>query len=77
MAEENSISTVNVNFEPLIKAINGDENSNIQLIKDIAIKLFANINFEQAEENKKSLKTVAQECISRAIVLATELKKLK
>ena len=48
--------------------------SDKQLIRDCAITLYTNANFDQTE---KSNFQIARECIDRAVIIVSELKKSK
>jgi len=64
-------STVESELKNLNKVLSGDEKT---MIKNIAITLYCNINFD---ESKKSAYQIANDAISRAIILVDSFKKNK
>ena len=65
------LSTVESELKNLSKVLSGDEKT---MIKNIAITLYCNINFDEA---KKSAYQLANDSIGRAIILVDSFKKNK
>ena len=65
------LSTVESELKNLHKVLSGDEKT---MIKNIAITLYCNINFDNA---KKSAYQLANDSIGRAIILVDSFKKNK
>ena len=63
------LSTVESELKNLSKVLSGDEKT---MIKNIAITLYCNINFDEA---KKSAYQLANDSIGRAIILVDSFKK--
>ena len=63
------LSTVESELKNLNKVLSGDEKT---MIKNIAITLYCNINFD---ETKKSAYQLANDSIGRAIILVDSFKK--
>jgi len=62
-------ATVNIDLNPLVAALKKDDK---QLVRDCAITLYTNTNFDH---NEKSNFQIAQESVDRAVIMISELKK--